>query len=68
MSEALYSILKHPQFSRDKVWWEEFFDPDDLILREGEVSRDLYLIVSGMVRVNMQVEVDDARISHRAAS
>jgi len=61
MSEALYSILKHPQFPRDKVWWEEFFDPDNLILREGEPSRDLYLIVSGTVRVNMQVEVDDAR-------
>jgi CRP-like cAMP-binding protein len=61
MSEALYSILKHPRFPRDKVWWEEFFDPDDLILKEGESSRDLYLIVSGTVRVNMQVEVDDVR-------
>ena len=61
MSEALYSILKHPEFSRDKVWWEEFFDPDDIILREGETSRDLYLIVSGTVRVNMQVDIDDAR-------
>ena len=62
MSEALYNILKHPQFPRDKVWWEEFFDPDDIILREGEASRDLYLIVSGTVRVNMQVEVDDSRV------
>jgi len=62
MPEALYSILKHPQFLRDKVWWEEYFDPDDVILREGDTSRDLYLIVSGTVRVNMQVEIDDVRI------
>jgi CRP/FNR family cyclic AMP-dependent transcriptional regulator len=62
MSEALYSILKHPEFHRDKAWWEEFYDPDNVILKEGESSRDLYLIVSGTVRVNRQVEVDDARI------
>jgi CRP/FNR family cyclic AMP-dependent transcriptional regulator len=62
MSEALQSILRHPQFPQDKVWWEEFFDPDDTILKEGEASRDLYLIVSGTVRVNMQVQVDDSRV------
>ena len=61
MSEALYTILKHPSFPRDRVWWEEFFGPDDVILKEGESSRDLYLIVSGTVRVNRQVEVDDSR-------
>ena len=62
MSEALYNILKHPQFPQDRVWWYEFFDPDDLILKEGEPSRDLYLIISGTVRVNRKVEVDDARV------
>jgi CRP-like cAMP-binding protein len=62
MSEALYTILKHPEFLQDKVWWEECFSPDDVILREGETSRDLYLIVSGTVRVNRQVEIDDARV------
>jgi CRP/FNR family cyclic AMP-dependent transcriptional regulator len=62
MSEALHRILKHPQFLRNEVWWEEQFAPGDIILREGETSRDLYLIVSGTVRVNMQVEVDAARV------
>ncbi|MGB7934549.1 MAG: hypothetical protein WCH04_20450 [Gammaproteobacteria bacterium] len=62
MSEALHEILKHPQFPREEVWWEERFAPDDTILKEGESSRDLYLIVSGTVRINMQVEVDHARV------
>jgi CRP-like cAMP-binding protein len=62
MSEALHRILKHPQFPRGEVWWEQQLAPADTILKEGENSRDLYLIVSGTVRVNMQVEVDDARI------
>jgi len=61
MSEALYAILRHPEFPRGKVWSEEFFNPEDVILREGEASRDLYLIVGGTVRVNRQVEVDDTR-------
>ncbi len=62
MSEVLHRILKHPQFPRNEVWWKEQFAPDDTILKEGEASRDLYLIVNGTVRVNMQVDVDDARI------
>ncbi len=62
MSDALHRILKHPQFPLNEVWWEERFAPDDILLKEGETSRDLYLIVSGTVRVNMHVEVDDARI------
>jgi CRP/FNR family cyclic AMP-dependent transcriptional regulator len=61
MSEALYAILRHPDFPRGKVWSEEYFSPEDVILREGEASRDLYLIVGGTVRVNRQVEVDDTR-------
>jgi CRP/FNR family cyclic AMP-dependent transcriptional regulator len=62
MSEALHRILEHPQFPRNEVWWEERYAADDTIMKEGDASRDLYLIVSGTVRVNMQVEVDDARI------
>jgi CRP-like cAMP-binding protein len=62
MSESLDSILKHPEFPRGKLWRETFYGPDDMILRQGETRRDLYLIASGTGRVNRQVEVDDARI------
>jgi len=57
MSAALQTILDHPEFTHGKCWEEVLFDADETILREGDVSRDLYLIVSGVVRANMSIEV-----------
>jgi CRP-like cAMP-binding protein len=57
MSEALKYILDHPEFPRGKCWEEVEFAPDAVILKEGETSCDLYLILNGVVRVNMGVDV-----------
>lgn len=57
MTDALKAILQHPEFPRGKCWDEEEFPADRVILKEGESSNDLYLILSGVVRVNMAVDV-----------
>jgi CRP-like cAMP-binding protein len=57
MSEALKAILRHKEFPRGKCWDEEDYSPGQTILREGESSSDLYLILTGVVRVNMAVDV-----------
>ncbi|MDH3901244.1 MAG: cyclic nucleotide-binding domain-containing protein, partial [Gammaproteobacteria bacterium] len=57
MSATLHTILKHPEFTRGKCWEETSFEPGETILQEGDTSRDLYLIISGVVRVNMAVDV-----------
>lgn len=57
MSEALKFILDHPEFPRGKCWDEAEFAPDATILKEGETSCDLYLILSGVVRINMGIDV-----------
>jgi CRP-like cAMP-binding protein len=57
MSDALKAILQHPEFPRGKCWEEAEFSPDWVILKEGESSNDLYQILSGVVRVNMAVDV-----------
>jgi CRP-like cAMP-binding protein len=59
MAEALQRILQHPQFPQGKCWREESFEPEAVILRAGDASRDLYLIISGVVRVNLEVDVDE---------
>lgn len=61
MKDALQTILDHPEFPRGKCWEEVQFDADKTILREGEASRDLYLIIQGVVRVNMSVDVGPGR-------
>jgi CRP-like cAMP-binding protein len=57
MSEALKTILRHRDFPRGKCWDEQDYLPDQTILREGESSCDLFLILSGVVRANMGVDV-----------
>lgn len=57
MSDALKFILDHPEFPRGKCWEEVEFTPDEMILKEGETSCDLYQILSGVVRINMGVDV-----------
>ena len=57
MSDALHTILEHPEFTHGDCWEETIFEPGETILQEGDTSRDLYLITSGVVRVNMSVDV-----------
>jgi CRP-like cAMP-binding protein len=57
MSEALKLILRHQEFPHGKCWEEDDYSPGQMILREGETSSDVYLILSGVVRANMAVDV-----------
>jgi CRP-like cAMP-binding protein len=61
MSAALQNILEHPDFPQRLAWWREDFGPDQAIIKEGDITRDLYLIESGVVRVNKDVEVTTDR-------
>lgn len=59
MAEALHRILQDPRFPQGKFWHEETYEPESVILQEGDDSRDLYLIISGVVRVNLEVDIDE---------
>jgi len=61
MSATLQTILDHPEFPRGKCWEEVLYEADETILREGDASRDLYLIISGVVRANTSVEVGNEK-------
>lgn len=57
MSVAIHTILDHPEFPQRKAWWREDFGPGQIIIEEGTADRDLFLIESGVVRANKDVEV-----------
>ena len=61
MSAALQAILDHPGFPRRTAWWREDFGPGQTIVEEKAVTRDLFLIESGVVRVNKDIEVTAER-------
>jgi len=58
MSGALETILQHPEFPQGTAWREEVYEADDTVLPAGDTSRDLFLIVSGVVRINLEVDID----------
>ena len=61
MSAAMQAILEHPDFPQCFAWWREEVGPEQAIIKEGDVTRDLYLIERGVVRVNKDVEVNEGR-------
>ncbi len=61
MPAAIQAILDHPDFPQRLAWWREDFDLGQVIIKEGDITRDLYLIESGVVRVNKDVEVTEDR-------
>jgi len=61
MSDAISSILKHPDFKKGEVWWQEEFSSGETILNEGESSQDVYLILQGAARVTVKVDIEDER-------
>lgn len=61
MSAALQAIMEHPDFPRRRAWWREDFGPGQAIVEERDSTRDLFLIESGVVRVNVDVEISESR-------
>ena len=57
MSAAIQAILDHPDFPQPLAWWREDFGQGQVIIKEDDITRDLYLIESGIVRVNKDVEI-----------
>jgi CRP/FNR family cyclic AMP-dependent transcriptional regulator len=61
MNDSLYELLQDPRFPEHRAWHKKAFRAKETLLQEGEASRDLYLVLSGCVRVMKQVKLDDDR-------
>ena len=61
MSAALQAILDHPDFPQRRAWWREDFGPEQAIVEENDRCRDLFMIESGVVRVNKDIAVTEER-------
>jgi len=54
-------LINHPAFKEGESWKVVNFKKNEKIVEQGDVSRDLYLLQSGCVRVLGSVELDDNR-------
>lgn len=57
----LYKILEHPEFREGSDWKACQIKPNQVIFREGERGRSMYLIISGSVRLMGNLELEDER-------
>lgn len=61
MSSQLFGLLENPDFSEGVYWRHQHVDANRVIFHEGEKGREIYLILSGKVRVIGNVDLDEQR-------
>ena len=61
MKHMLLEIIQDPEFPEGDAWVRRHFSPNEMIVREGERERKMYLVESGSLRVSGRVELDDQR-------
>jgi CRP-like cAMP-binding protein len=64
MSTPLHALLEAPDFPEGTAWQRRRFAANEVIVREGEQAKDVYVILEGSVRVTGTVEVDPERRMH----
>lgn len=58
---SLKSLINHPEFLEGECWYKKNYDPDELVIVEGEVGSEIYAILSGKVSVCTQVQISESR-------
>lgn len=60
----MFKLLEHPDFLEGQSWRRRTVHTNEVIFNEGDVSQDVYLIISGRVRILGNVDLDDQRRIH----
>jgi len=61
IASPIHDLLGHPEFREGSHWKTCSVKPNQVIFREGERGRTIYLILSGSVRLIGNLELGDER-------
>ena len=61
MTSTLEQLLEHPDCAQGVMWWRQHVKANEVIFREGDKGRDVYVVLSGLVRVVGAVELEGQR-------
>jgi len=61
MNKLVEQIIRDPEFAEGEAWRRRVFSPGDVVIREGDDARHMYLVESGSLRVSGRVELEDSR-------
>jgi CRP/FNR family cyclic AMP-dependent transcriptional regulator len=56
---TLKDLLNHPQFLEGEFWQRRHFQENDMVIVEGEVNKEIFVILSGQVFVCTDVKIAD---------
>ena len=58
---SLKSLLEHPQFVEGEFWVRKHYQPEELVIVEGEKGNEIYVVLSGKVSVCTHVKISKDR-------
>lgn len=58
---SLKLLLDYPQFSEHEFWIRKNYQPGELVIVEGEIGNEIFVILSGKVSVCTQVQISPDR-------
>jgi CRP/FNR family cyclic AMP-dependent transcriptional regulator len=61
MQELILQIIQEPEFPEGEAWRRREFAAQEVIVREGDEDRTMYLVESGSLRVSGRVALEDDR-------
>ncbi len=61
MQKMLMDIIKDPEFPQHQAWRRRELAANEVVVREGEADRRMYVVESGSLRVSARVELEDHR-------
>ncbi|MGR9051290.1 MAG: cyclic nucleotide-binding domain-containing protein [Gammaproteobacteria bacterium] len=58
---SLKTLLDHPDFYEGEYWQRSFYNPEQLVIVEGEIGNEIFAIISGKVSVCTNVIISENR-------
>ena len=58
---SLKDLLLHPDFLEGEHWRQAHYDAHELIIVEGEVNKDIYVVLKGSLMVCTDVKLSESR-------
>lgn len=64
MSSLIFNLLRHPDFCQGREWRPRAVAANEVVFAEGERGNEIFLILSGQVRVIGNVDLDNDKQLH----
>lgn len=64
MENIINKILQDPQFIKGVTWKQRDFNSNEVIVKQGELAKSLFVIEEGVLRVTGNVELDAHKNIH----